>query len=556
LADALTAAQWVTATPHRARELIAIGDRILQRTSAADDPEFYFILLRSRITLLLQIGEVQEIERSLPELDRLDEMLNQPFLHWGVLVIHAMLAAAHGDLEQSERLSTAALAAGQQAQSVTATLAFAAQLIIIRLLQGRIGELEPAVTQFTTLYPALDIFDLVRAWIQMQSGASPDAVAPAFGEVARRGFASLSHDQLWLARISLLADLAWYTRNAPAAAELYELLRGYDGCAITVEAIAIFGSAARYLGRLAAAQGHWDDAERHFREALAMERTIAKPSVAWTCLYFAEMLLDRDAPGDRAEALALLQQVLDISQPLGLTYNINQAVALKLRAQGVASAGIYTSIDRVAEQVRAERPALPEQSVAPDGTVTIMFSDIEDSTVLTERLGDQRWRDVLQAHDDVVRGCVRDHGGFVVKHLGDGFMVAFQSARRALDCAIAIQRAFAGLSPPPARGHDGNGGAAAGAPASPIRVRIGLHAGETMREADDFFGKNVIVASRVAGKARGGEILVSDLLHRLVEPSVEPAVFSAREDVELKGLAGAFTLYAVDWAPAGTPQPS
>jgi len=119
--------------------------------------------------------------------------------------------------------------------------------------------------------------------------------------------------------------------------------------------------------------------------------------------------------------------------------------------------------------------------------------------------------------------------------MGDGFMVAFQSAKKGLDCAIAIQHAF--------DGHN----AAAG---EHVKVRIGLHAGEAIKDGDDFYGKNVILASRVAGKAVGGEILVSSLLHQLVESSVGAGTFGEQREVELKGLAGTHGIYAVRWSPA------
>ncbi len=71
-----------------------------------------------------------------------------------------------------------------------------------------------------------------------------------------------------------------------------------------------------------------------------------------------------------------------------------------------------------------------------------MFSDIEDSTVLTERLGDQAWQELLRKHNALIREQLQAFDGYEVKTMGDGFMVAFQSARKGLDCAIAIQRAF------------------------------------------------------------------------------------------------------------------
>jgi class 3 adenylate cyclase len=172
----------------------------------------------------------------------------------------------------------------------------------------------------------------------------------------------------------------------------------------------------------------------------------------------------------------------------------------------------------------------------------MLFSDIEGSTAMTERLGDLRWVEVLRAHNAIVREQVAAHGGFEVKAEGDGFMLAFQSARRALQCAIGMQRAFAQRNQ--------RVGAQLDAP-EPIRVRIGLHAGEMIREADpdgqaDFFGRHVILASRVANEAQGGQILVSSLLKELTA-SAGDIEFSEGRAVELKGLAGQHHVYEVFW---------
>lgn len=197
-----------------------------------------------------------------------------------------------------------------------------------------------------------------------------------------------------------------------------------------------------------------------------------------------------------------------------------------------ASAASVTSIDFVAEAVGSERPELPRQTIAPDGTVTIMFSDIEDSTLFAERLGDRDWMVVLRSHNAMIRDQIAAFEGFEVKTVGGAFMVAFQSASDALNCAIAIQRAFVRFNP--------LGG-------GQMRVRIGLHVGDAIREADDFYGRNVIIASRIAGKAQGGEILVSSLVPQLVAGSIEADTFTNERDLELKNLSGSHTVFTVRW---------
>jgi class 3 adenylate cyclase len=190
------------------------------------------------------------------------------------------------------------------------------------------------------------------------------------------------------------------------------------------------------------------------------------------------------------------------------------------------------SVDQIAEAVSESRPDLAASS-ASDGTVTIAFTDIEDSTKLNSLLGDRRWLDVLRVHNAVVTDITAEHGGTVVKGQGDGFMLAFASARRSLICALAIQRGIAETFDDPG---------------SLIRVRIGLHVGETVREADDFFGHAVNYAARVASSAAGGEIVASALVFALVAPTGE-FVFEDAREVEMKGVQGLQKVYPLSPTP-------
>ena len=176
----------------------------------------------------------------------------------------------------------------------------------------------------------------------------------------------------------------------------------------------------------------------------------------------------------------------------------------------------------------AESVAL-DSAAGPDGTVTILFSDIAGSTALNERLGDLRWLEVLREHHSIVREQVRAHGGFEVKAQGDGFMIAFPSARKAVLCALAIQHTI----------EDRLGDH----PDGPVRLRIGLHTGEAIREGDDLYGRNVVMAARVAEQAGEGEILASAVVKQLTE-SAGDLRFADGRDVELKGL-GPQALYRV-----------
>jgi class 3 adenylate cyclase len=191
-----------------------------------------------------------------------------------------------------------------------------------------------------------------------------------------------------------------------------------------------------------------------------------------------------------------------------------------------------TPFDRIVSWVEAEQPDLRRAS-APDGTVTLLFSDIENSSRLTERVGDQRWLELLNAHNTIVRAQLDEHGGYEVKSQGDGFMLAFPSARQAVKCAIDIQRALA------RRAANGE---------LPVRVRIGIHTGEAIHHDGDFYGRSVVCAARIAGQAEGGEILISSLVKELVEGRGDVPLRDAGE-FELKGLAGRQRLFRVAWSP-------
>jgi class 3 adenylate cyclase len=239
----------------------------------------------------------------------------------------------------------------------------------------------------------------------------------------------------------------------------------------------------------------------------------------------------RNGDGDREKALALANELLELGRQIGMPPLVDAALAAKFELQGLKKIDVGSSLYAVASAVHVEQPDLRTHA-APDGTVTIMFSDIEGSTAMAERLGDERWLDLLHVHNDLVRTAVAEQQGYEVKAVGDGFMVAFASARRALRCAVAVQQAL--------DKHN------ADHPDQPISVRIGIHTGEVIAEADDFFGRNVILASRVAAKANGGEVLVSSLVRDLVAGASEFA-FDEGRSVDLKGLADAQTVHALRW---------
>ena len=166
----------------------------------------------------------------------------------------------------------------------------------------------------------------------------------------------------------------------------------------------------------------------------------------------------------------------------------------------------------------------------PEGPVTILFSDVEGSTDLRTERGDTVAHRILRSHEDVVRGCVEAHGGREIKALGDGFMVAFASVRKALACAISIQQDLEECNKE--------------SPGDEVRVRIGVNTGEVVIEGDDMYGQAVNAAARIASRAKGGEILVSEIVRQLAGSGPE-FTFSDRGRYRLKGFPDRWHLYGV-----------
>jgi class 3 adenylate cyclase len=163
----------------------------------------------------------------------------------------------------------------------------------------------------------------------------------------------------------------------------------------------------------------------------------------------------------------------------------------------------------------------------PAGLLTVLFTDLVGHTEMMSRLGDDRGRDVLREHERITREVLKANGGTEVKTMGDGFMASFGSVSKAVECAIALQRAFAD--------HEGES----------LSVRVGLNAGEPIEEDGDLFGATVILASRIAAKADGGEILVADTVRGLC--SGKGFLFSDRGEFVAKGFEEPVRIYEVSW---------
>jgi class 3 adenylate cyclase len=535
LAAALQRRIFIPIEPDAQQERLAIADEMQKLGESCEDREMVVRSHAYKLREYLELGDIPAVDRELSTYARLAEELRMPQHIWHTFALRAMRAMIDGELTDAEELAGEARRRGERAEQPLATQYYGVQLVLLRRFQGRTDELLPAVRELAERYEAIPAWR--TALISLEAlGDHLEEGRLELERFAGEGFSTIPRDANWLPAMGLIGEATALLGDTDRAAPLYEQLLPYDGLVIVAaRAAAAQGSVARVLGLLARSLGRLDDAQRHLEGAVEMATRMGdRPFLAEARMQLAEVLLAQDRRANRDEALELLSEALSSARQIGARWIADKALELRLEAQGLAGVDITTSIDDVVSALESEQPDLRAHA-APDGTVAILFSDIEDSTVLTERLGDERWLEVLREHNRVFRDQVGRHGGYEVKSQGDGFMLAFPDPCKALECAVDVQRTFA------ERELDHT--------AETLRVRMGLHTGEVIAEEGDFFGKNVILAARIAAQAGGAEILVSDEM-RAAAGEGNGFAFDQGRELELKGLAGSHKVFRADWEEA------
>jgi class 3 adenylate cyclase len=361
----------------------------------------------------------------------------------------------------------------------------------IRLRMGDLQGAEEAVRQAHALgrspQPALALIRLAQGKVEAAASAIRSAVQETWDQWAKA--------RLLAAQVEIAVAAGDPASGRAAYDELVELERTY-------ESPALHAGKHEALGRVLLAEGDANAAAIELRLAIKHWREVS-------------------APYEVARGQALLASALHALRD-------DDAAELELKAAHDEFLRLGARLDaestEKAIRVAAERKADPVQT-----RKTFMFTDIVGSTNLAELLGNEAWEHLLQWHDEALRALFARNRGEVVNSTGDGFFVAFDTVRHAIDCAIAIQRTLAdhrrnsGFAPP---------------------VRIGLHAADANRHGEDYSGVGVHVAARVAALAGGGEIVAT------VETLTEVGEVSASDprQATLKGIADPVSVASVSWA--------
>jgi class 3 adenylate cyclase/tRNA A-37 threonylcarbamoyl transferase component Bud32 len=526
LARALGTYSW-RIREERSDEYDVLNDEILALTEGSGDLEEAIQVRWSMVLRAVVMGDRAALDRHADEYHELSARTRSPSRLAAVAQHDAAIAVIDGRYDDAEGCGREMLDYGRRLRDPNMINNFGILMFPAWREQGRVEVLEAPTRRAVEQNPS------VPAW---RAGLAEVLLALAKPEEAHAELDVLARDDFVFPddpgrRYGLCgaAHVAAELGDAERCRVLYDRLHPEAGLGVILGPTAYHGATDRFLGLLALALERSEQAIEHLERALVTHDAFgARPWAARTRYDLARALLARGREGDQSRAFDLLNRALDAAHEIGMPVLVDEILPVKLDLQGIGSGSSSdASIDAVTAAVSLERPDL-RRHAAVDGRLTLCFSDIAGYTAMTDRLGDVRSQQVLRAHNEILRSALAANGGVEVKSQGDGFMLAFTAPGAAVAFACGLRRGIEDHD----FGHD----------VGDLRLRVGIHTGTVLREGDDFFGRTVIVAARVADAATPGEVLVTDEVHSVLPASVE---VGAARDVELKGFPGTHRVHPV-----------
>jgi len=312
LAHALDGRASAIVAPDTIEEVLALGNELLRVAERSGNTEQTVAAHSHRLVTSLMVGDVATARSALAASIRIADALRQPAHQWRVVGEEAMMALADGSLDEAEALVERALALGARAQRAEAITVHRVQRYTLHDFRGGLEAVEPSIREIAAEFPARPVLRCVLAHVHARLGRSQEARA-TLADLVPEG--ALPFDQEWLLGISLLAEAAALAADVDAVVVLYRRIEPWAALNAADPGEGMRGSMARYLGLLAATLGRFDDAERHFEHAIAMNAAMgAKPWLALSQRDFARVLLERD----RERALELMEAAKATFRELGM----------------------------------------------------------------------------------------------------------------------------------------------------------------------------------------------------------------------------------------------
>lgn len=329
---ALYSRNWAACGPETLAERLANSTEMVALAGDLRDTEMAFLGHHVRVGCLLELCDAEPVDREIQAMTELADAARQPFYRWRTTCLRAMRAILDARFEEAERLAEEAFEIGRGSDpEIAAVVRDGGQAFALRFGQGRLSELEPAALDFTRRYPWIQPWRLPLIYAEL--GRTSDARAELERQAAG-DFLDFPRDALWIIRVAALAHACTLVGDAGRAQQLYELLLPFEDRNVSTIADQSYGPVATRLGMLATVMERWDEAERHFRAAHAMCRTLRAPTfMALTMSEHARMLLARANDGDRDRALALLEEARTLCTTHGIGAVLERVTADLARAR-------------------------------------------------------------------------------------------------------------------------------------------------------------------------------------------------------------------------------
>jgi hypothetical protein len=318
------------------QERLDVSTELLKFAQASGNKEMELRARYRRILDLLEIGDIPAVDQEIETYSALAEELRQPRYLWLTPFCKASRALLEGKFEECERLAQQALSIGLKSQDRAAVMFHGVQMNLLRVEQGRAEEMIPVVKEWIKAYPMVPGNWATLAYVYSNADLLENS-RREFERVAVNNFAGLPRDGSWIVVLSMLAYVCFMLKDADRAAVLYEYLLPFAGRTIvTASAPVACGWISRPLGLFAAAMSRWDDAARHYEEAIEMNTKLNAPSfLAGSQHEYGLVLLARNQPGDRDRAIEVFDRALATADGIGMRRLIEQLRAAKSKVSSI-----------------------------------------------------------------------------------------------------------------------------------------------------------------------------------------------------------------------------
>jgi eukaryotic-like serine/threonine-protein kinase len=316
--------------PQSAFRDVGISDEVVELAQRLGDAELELLIRNWRITVLMELGRFAAVDQEIARVEQMAGELRQPRAMVFLPLHYALRAGTMGRFDEAEGLNAHSAEVGRELQGSTAELAGSAQLLMLRLLQGRLPELEQPLRGVAAARPEMVGYACALAAMLSQAGRPAEAQAE-LERLTASGLDGFPKDCTHLLMLALVGDVAAELGDADRARQVYDWLMPYSGRWVVSAGASALWPVDRSLGRLATVVGSIDLALQHIASARAQaERAGALPSSTLAMLDEARALLARGRPEDHDQIRRLARQVLEQAQQIGMGWVVDAAVALEV----------------------------------------------------------------------------------------------------------------------------------------------------------------------------------------------------------------------------------